>query len=317
MTTETLPPVKQRYYRKVIRVRAEDSPNVRYGLAQRRAGLKPTGEIVLPGVLPWFDYVKRRATWDPIKQCISLDGQFYEGAEVLLFPPTWLNNAEDKWDQLKGTKRKGTAMGVDPAEGGDKTSMAVIDDYGLIELVSKKTPDTSIITGEILAFMRKHDIPASRVCIDRGGGGKIHADNLRKQGYNIRTVAFGESISPEPRRGIRPLREQTEIREDHYVFKNRRAQLYGELREWLDPTNPTGFAISPEETELRHQLSLIPLTYDAEGRMILPPKNKRSVNSQERSLVEIIGHSPDEADAVVLALHARLHLSKTIVVGAM
>jgi hypothetical protein len=41
-----------KYFRRVIRIKAEDSPNVRYALAQIAAGKKPTGEVILPGVLP-------------------------------------------------------------------------------------------------------------------------------------------------------------------------------------------------------------------------------------------------------------------------
>jgi hypothetical protein len=36
--------------------------------------------------------------------------------------------------------------------------MCAGDELGIIELVSKKTPDTSVIVGEALAFMRKHNI---------------------------------------------------------------------------------------------------------------------------------------------------------------
>lgn len=307
----------KRYFRKVIRVRAEDSPNVRYALAQRRAGQRVTGEMLVPGVLPWQDYVKRRATWDKIKQCIGLDGMFYEGSEVLLYPADWLSNAWRKHDELRHAQRRAVAIGIDPAEGGDKTAMCAIDEYGIVELVSKKTPDTSVIVGEALAFMRKHGVAPRCVCFDRGGGGKIHADNLRTMGHPVRTVAFGEAIAPDPKRGMRQLREQMENREEHYTFKNRRAQMYGDLRIYLDPTHPVGFSIPAEELELNHQLGLIPLQYDAEGRLVLPPKNKRSLNSQEKSLVEIIGHSPDEADALVLALHARVHTARRVVVGAM
>src|SRR5512139_1552811 len=139
-STEKTEQKSVRYYRKVIRIRGEDSPNVRHALAQRRAGLPITGEVIVPGVLPWNDYVKRRQLWDPIRQCIGIDGIFYEGAEVLLFPPAWLNASEALADALKHSKRFPEAIGIDPAEGGDKTSMTCIDRYGVIEIVSKQTP---------------------------------------------------------------------------------------------------------------------------------------------------------------------------------
>ena len=91
-----------RYYRKIIKIRAEDSPNVRLALEQQRLGIIPTNEILVPGVLTWTECCKRRATWDAIRQCIGLDAEFYEGAELLLFPPEWLNRAEQLAARIKG-----------------------------------------------------------------------------------------------------------------------------------------------------------------------------------------------------------------------
>src|SRR6516162_4439628 len=108
-----------RYYRKIIKITALDSPNVKYAMAQIRAGLTPTGENIIPGVLPWADYCKRRDTWDAVKKCIGLDAEFYEGGEVLLFPPTWLTHAETLAERWRGTARNGKGMGIDSAEGRD------------------------------------------------------------------------------------------------------------------------------------------------------------------------------------------------------
>src|SRR5438105_1741825 len=233
-----------RYYRKVIRITAEDSPNVRLAFLQKNRGIPPTGEVLVPGVLTWDDYVKRRATWDKVRQCIGLDAQFYVGPELLLFPPEWLNGADAKARLLFGRQRVARAIGIDPAEGGDKTAMAVVYEDGLIELVSKKTKDTSVITSEALAFMRFLQVTPDNVVFDRGGGGHEHADRLRSQGYKVRTVAFGESTIPDPRRGIVLFPERLDIKEERYAYVNRRAEMYGELSRILDPSiNPEGFAI--------------------------------------------------------------------------
>jgi hypothetical protein len=319
-----------RYYRKIIRITGHDSPNVRLALAEIGAGKKPSNRVIIPGVLPWEDYQKRLATWDNVRKCIGIDALFYEGAEVLMFPPLWLDRANRIADMLRGRHRQAEAIGIDPAEGGDKTSMSAVDRLGLIERVSKKTPDTSVITGEAIAFMRKHNVPPDRVAFDRGGGGKEHADRLREQGYPVRTVAFGESLLMDPKRGITRIEEKKENREERYAYVNRRSQMYGDLRLLLDPahiiaTGPKqiigsnvvnvqgkweqsqGFGIPAEYTTLREELAPIPLRYDGEGRLKLPPKNKRSENSTELTLVELIGHSPDEADSLVLAIHAMLY----------
>ena len=305
-------------YQNVIKIRAEDSPNVRVGLERERRGLPPV-EDVLPGVLSYAMYKKRRATWDKIRQCIGLDGEFYEGAENLLFPPEWINIAEQRAREIKGRSRKAKAIGIDPAEGGDKTSMVAVDELGVIEVVSKKTADTSVITGEAIAFMLKQGVPAQNVVFDRGGGGKQHADIMRKRGYNVRTVAFGESVGLPMRRGRHPFSARLDVSEDRYTYKNRRAEMYGTLRILIDPSlgddHPV-FGIPAEFEELRRQMAPIELHYDEEGRMVLPPKNKRDSNDTRKTLVEVIGHSPDELDALVMAVWGMVNAPVRTTIGA-
>lgn len=340
------PPV--RYYRKIFKITAEDSPNVRYARAQIACGLRPTGEMIVPGVMPWHEYMKRRTTWDKISQCVGLDAEFYEGAEILMYPPQWLGLSDQLARDLlaKMPVRRAEGIGIDPAEGGDKTAMSAVDRYGLIELVSKKTPNTAVIVREAIAFMIKHGCPPHKVAIDRGGGGKQHADAMRELGYPIRTVAFGETVVPNPKRGMTILEDKIEQREERYQYVNRRAQMYGDLRMLMDPedtmtvlgsdgqplySSPGDWELSGKSKnrqvknvfaipffrypELRAQLAPIPLMYDPEGRGKLLPKNKRNPDSDEMTLTQLIGHSPDEADSLVLAIHAMLHKDRQTIAG--
>lgn len=304
---------QQRYYRKIIKITAEDSPNVKAGLLYASAGKPVSPILVIPGVLPYDEYLKRRATWDSVRQCIGLDAEFYEGAEVLLYPPLWLNFAEAKADELvrANTHRIAKAMGVDPAEGGDRTAFAIVDELGLIDLISVQTPDTTVVTSRTIALIERYNLAPERVFFDRGGGGKEHADRLRAQGYKVQSVGFGEASTIEPRRGMIRVEERKEVREERYTYKNRRAEMYGELRILLDPSRENGvFAIPKRFVELRRQLSLFPLWWDEEGRLYLPPKQRKTgdrnttAGQQKQTLDQIIGHSPDESDALVLAVHA-------------
>ena len=163
------------FFRKIIRIKALDSPNVRLALTEIGAGRRPSYLTIVPGVLTYVEYLKRRATWDIVRQCIGLDAEFYEGGEVLLFPPLWLNRAEQIAESLRGRLRTAKSIGIDPGEGAENTAWAAIDEYGLIDMVSRLTPDTSVITSETIAFATKHglkDNPENWV-FDRGGGGKI------------------------------------------------------------------------------------------------------------------------------------------------
>lgn len=298
-----------KYLRKVIRIKAEDSPNVKLALEQQEMGLPVTNEIVTPGVLTWEEYQRRRKTWDAVRQCVGLDGMFYEGADALMFPPEWLNAAESYAARLGTGYRVGLAIGVDTAEGGDNTSATVVDHYGIIKQISMKTPDTSIITGWIIGLMTEYKIKPNNVLFDKGGGGHEHADRLVSQGYRVRRISFGEGASKsEPSYFSLGFEDESK-----YTFKNARAEMYWNAREKITPTgvdtdgNPiVQFGIPAEYSELRRQLAPINIYYDEEGRIYLPPKRHKSTarSTTVQSLEEILGCSPDEADSFVLAVHA-------------
>lgn len=312
---DRLAPDGRRYYRKVIRIRAEDSPNVQLGLMERAAGRQPSYRNIVEGVLSFYDYEKRRSEWTLDRQSVGLDAQFWKGAELLLFHPGILNKAELIADSLRDKKRVAKAIGIDPAEGGDKTSMCAIDEFGVIEQVSRKTPNTNVIPGEAIAFMRKHNVPPEKVAFDRGGGGLEHADRLRAQGYDVQTIGFGETVTIVPRRSRIWFSERMENREERYVYVRRRDQMYGEASLLVE----SGFGIPAECKELRRQLSLIPRRFDDEGRMKMPPKRAKAgvkAKGEGASLMEIIGCSPDEADAFVLAVHAMIYSPASLSIGA-
>lgn len=318
------------YIRKVIRITAEDSPNVKVGLLQKANGLKPTNERVMPGVLDYATYVERRRLWDPVQQCIKLDAQFYEGSETWMYPADWRANAIQAGRLLRNNPPRAVSMGVDPAQGGDNTCWAVCGYEGLIALISEKTPETTFITSRTIALIREYGLHPRRVYFDQGGGGLQHAQRLRAQGYNVQTVSFGEAVAPEPVQYLVPFDNAVQDRRERFTYRNLRAKMYWLLRQRMDPGTPDEpypfnggkpFGIddseSPAHKELHRQLSLIPLRYDQEGRIYVLPKNKRSPNSTEPSLSEILGCSPDEADALVLATYSLEEKSGRTVIRSM
>ncbi len=303
--------------RKVIRIKAEDSPNVRLSLAEIATGLEPSGRVLIPGVKQYWEYMVNRRDWDLHQQCVSLDADWYMGQEIMMYPPEWLNAAERRARGLAGVKRVAKTIGVDTGEGSADTSMAVVDELGLIELESRKTPDTSEIPGWVLAFARKHSVPPDKIMFDRGGGGYEHACTLRKQGYDVRTVAFGSPIAEDkkPRGVVRVLKERVSKEEEKYAYKNRRAEMYHMLRLLLKD----GFALPREYVELRRQLSPVPLQYDEEGRIFLPPKQSKpgDEDKDKDTMVKRIGCSPDQSDALVLAVYGMLLKTTRHVVKSM
>jgi hypothetical protein len=95
--------------------------------------------------------------------------------------------------------------------------------------------------------------------------------------------------------------------------------MYGEASLLLDPDlNEDGFGISEELVELRHQLAVMPKLYDEEGKLYLPPKDRKlgdEPKMNKKTLIELIGRSPDEADSFVLAVHGLLHEPKPSYAG--
>ena len=322
----------KRFYRKIIYISAEDSPNVQLGLAERDAGLPISNHELIPGVISYSEYLNRLATWDEVRIHIGLRGKFWKGGETLLFPPTWLDRANRLAIYLKGTPRIARGMGIDPGEGVANTSISVVDEYGLIELVSEKTSDTSRVTDMCMEMIFKHNLAPEQVYMDRGGGGHQHADRLRKHGVNVMTIGFNDKPTIAPQRHKVRFSQRTDIVERRYAYFNVRAEMYGELRNLLDYTayddktsdrfklawlevsdnkkraisEIKGFAIPSEYTRLRSELAPIPLKFELE-KLKLPPKYKRNPLSKEQTLTSIIGHSPDDADSLVLAIHAMLH----------
>jgi len=347
------------FARKTFTLRAQDSPNVRLGEAEVRNGKVASNTILVPGLKPYDEYARDRVLWDKVQQCVSLDGEFYEGEEVRMFPADWLRTSAAlarKWGMRHpGTGRMRTTalgIGIDCAMGGDDTAFAAVDECGVLEIQSFKTPDTNIIVGLLEAFVRKWNCTWDKVFIDIAGGGKQHADRLRGKGVNPRTIHFGSSPTDDVDYLNRTKSDRArtqDILERKIAYKNRRAEMYGNLRELLDPTIlslppdlraeafksirgtwpvrmgssmqqsmafhgfaiPMGAADEPFHSadtfaELQRQMGPIPLTYTEEGVIWLIPKHPRDRDDDRPNLTALLGCSPDELDAVVLAVHAML-----------
>ena len=295
--------------RRVLKICAEDSPNVRLGIIQESRGEEPTDEVLIPGVKGYAEYKKNLRMWDPIQQCVSLKAEFYEGDEVKLFPQEHLELAFERADELErlyGLDRRGKNLGVDTAEGGDSTVITVGDSLGFIRSFSRKTADTSVIEDDVIRVMREYGISAERVLFDRGGGGKQIADRMRRNGYNVRTVGFGESAIPEKRRGVVQLDQRKLEQEVRYAYINRRAEMYSLLSDAINPVNGTVYGIPRRMIDLANQLRPIPRLYDKEGRLWLPPKNKPpgSGSHTVKTMQEMIGRMDDRGQCCTMLLRA-------------
>ena len=272
--------------RKIIHIDGRDSPNVQAGIQWREAGHLGKPPVLIPGLLSYEEFLRREQQWDEVQRTTRLYGRFYEGEQAVVFPTAWLDAAMDanRWARLQQQPRQVEAIGVDVAAGGrDDTCWTLVDSLGVIEQIVMDTPNTMEIPGRTIRLIDEHKVPAGRVAFDAGGGGKQIADLLHERGYRVEIIGFGESA------------------EAKQAYRNRRAELYGRLRELLNPDREHGaFSLPPDAHQLRQELAVLPLTYDSEGRMLLIPKESTG-SQQGPSLRRLLGRSPDRADSLVLA----------------
>lgn len=300
--------------RKIIHVAAEDSPNVRLGMRLTEAGIPGPYPSAIPGMLTYAEYRHRQKKWDKIKRRMRLDGHFYEGDETLLYPPEWLDLSEQEFSNLCPAGYEESmdfsiydtveAMGIDCGAGRDLTCWTAINHKRLVYQIAIPTPDTMDIVRRTVHLIDTYQVNPKKVFFDAGGGGKQIADRLREMGYHVQTVFFGGAPTPPTGYRTRRTKEKVDQVETRQTYKNRRAEMYGVLRDILDPSmNETVFAIPNELHELRKELAIMPLMYDAEGKMYLPPKDHPPAANTQTTITikKILGHSPDRADALVLA----------------
>lgn len=308
--------------RKVIPISAADSPNVMLGTRLTKECPGVHVPACMPGILTWQEFQYRLANWDPDAIRTRVWGKFLDAGRSLLFPAERLHHASNLWPSFVGRARGPFYMGVDVAAGGrDKSVWAIIDRFGVREMVVKDTPNTMEIAGITLKLMEAYGMVGKRVCIDAGGGGKQIADRLREQGRLVQSVHFGSSA------------------EDNKTYKNKRAEMFGYLAsllnadywnfdkkkieiaegEWeeLDEyeNHAKCFILPPTDAKLKEELGCLPKLWDSEGKMFLPPKERQN-NSVAKTLREILGRSPDRADALALAAEAQRCSRSTVTTQA-
>jgi hypothetical protein len=318
-----------KYYRRCIRITAEDSPNVRFAKWEIEQGRVPTNRIIVPGVISWEMYQKRRKTLNEKEQCESLDAEWYEGADIRLVPRPWLYGTET--DPTRGAisynrdrpENQVRYIGCDPGEGGDDSCWVVGGRHGIDEVVSKKTPNTNDVISTTMDLQFRWKVDWENIIFDEGsgGGGRVHIDRFWANGRKVRGVGFGATPQLELRRGMTYFQERKEQRADKYAFVHCRDEMAHDIRCLLERDTEgkyvqgdnyskcNGFGIPdvPAAQELIRQLLLIPFSTDGEGRMKLPPKRNPVDTRDPNTLVYIIGHSPDQFDAFCLMVYGMNH----------
>lgn len=283
-------------------VSAFDSPNfTHYGvtLEDIRTGKllesgvwkdKVTGPLPYPQLISptwvrdkWIEWCggRKEGEVDPRWQARVM-GRFPEGGDDMLIPLSWVEAAHDRWNDLNEAAdaahvwpKAQYRVGVDVARlGDDSTERAFfLPGAGVREMRTSPKQDTMQTTGEIMSDARELDV----------GEVRVDADGLGAGVYD-RLVEIGPSFAlVEIRGGMRA--------NDHERFANRRAEMYWQLREALDPGGDAPIALPPD-TELTRQLVSIKWKLRSNGAILIESKDEIRAR---------IGRSPDKADAVAYA----------------
>lgn len=163
-------------------------------------------------------------------------------------------------------------VACDPSYGGDECVIYAFENTRIIETKILHVKDTMMIAGEMAAMMYKHNTPYG--CVDVIGIGAGVYDRLREQGKKVMAIGSAEKAEDENR------------------FYNLRAQMWWYAMEQIRD----GRVAYPQDAELRRELSFVKYNVmNSSGRIQLEPKQVTK---------ELLGRSPDRADAFIYGLWA-------------
>lgn len=161
-------------------------------------------------------------------------------------------------------------ISCDPARfGDDRTSIIRRQGRCAFGLESYSKKDTMEVVG-ILHRIIENEKPF-RLCVDVGGLGAGVVDRLRELGHSDIVVAVNA--------GSKPL--------DAYRYFNKRAEMWGQLKEWLND-EPCSI---PDNDSLHADLCGLKYKFDSNSRLRMESKE----DAKKRGV-----RSPDEADALCL-----------------
>ena len=164
-------------------------------------------------------------------------------------------------------------IAVDPATGGDECVALVFEGTKVIDALILHEDSTMVITGELMALGVKYG--THNFAVDSIGIGKGIVDRLSEQGQTVISINSAEKAH------------------DNTRFYNKRIEMWWEVSQAIRQHQVQ--EIHDEETKRQ----LVAPKYeivDSNGKMRLEPKKYTK---------EILGRSPDRADAYVYGIYAR------------
>ena len=200
---------------------------------------------------------------------VRVMGNFPQQGEDTLIPLLWIELAMERWEETP--EEKPVQIGVDVAAyGSDKTVIAVRKGKKLSALNVYSQKNTRETTGLVVQHAREND--TRKIAVDEIGIGRGVVDSLEEDGY----YGVGVNVAERSR--------------DSERYHNLRAELWYCFRDMLDPDKEP-IALPPDD-ELLSELASVKYKVDARGAIQIESKD---------DMKKRLGHSPDRADAAVLA----------------
>lgn len=187
-------------------------------------------------------------------------------------------------------------MGLDCADQGVDRNVAAFRYGGWLSPVVEWSNVDMIETGDRgQREYSKRDVVAA--CVDSTGVGAGVAPHMRRLGCNAHSVMVGEAATKACELGN---------------FAQLRDQLWWAYREWLrlEPT-----AMLPPDEELIEETLAPRYWFDQRGRIKITPKRPSKADetgAREMTLKQILGRSPDKAEAVIMTFFEYSKMPTTV-----
>ncbi len=204
-----------------------------------------------------------------------VDGNFPEQGEYNVIPLSWIEQAQDRWEDAESSGD--IILGVDVARSGmDLSVIAARQSSKILSIETFSSLDTQQLAGEVIRVYRA--LKAKRVNVDVIGMGAGVVDELK----NHKDITVNEvNVAASP--------SEKKDKDGNRVYQNLRSELWWMLREALDPKGD--------------ELLCLPLDDDLTGDLAAPRYDFRKgwiqVEAKEETKKRL-GRSPDEGDAVML-----------------
>ena len=198
-------------------------------------------------------------------------GDFPEDSEDVLIP---LSAVQKRTIGKPLSPRGFLRMGVDVARfGDDRTVITVRDSRCVRDVRMYSGRDTMEIVGWVQKAMEDHECAAESVMIDDTGVGGGVVDRLHELDHSVVPVDFGSSAYEDGK------------------FKNRRAELFWNLRKAIVPNSDNPLFIPDKYNALIKELPWTKYKMGSDQRIVLESKEKIKARLKQ---------SPDFADSLAL-----------------